>query len=582
MDSNLSDEQIKRIAEEYPSHLTQKVRAQDKELYEYVNKNFEGEKFAEKLYRFVYGCEDSICDMSDCEKTVSFLSFTRGFKEFCSRSCGAKKEGSKENIECAYCEKKINVYKCEDQKYCSHECYIKHKTQKGEFDEQLDKARKAYREKYDGMGFGSNKIRKKIRNTMEDKYGDKFYVNVKKMKETKKKKYGDPNYNNRKKRRQTCQEKYNNPHYSNREQAAETRKDNKYEEVCNDPKFSSVYPLFSKEEYDGAEGFVKYPFKCNGCDEEFEDYLYSGNVPRCPNCYDGWNHVGASGEEKTITTFVEKVLPENQEVVKNDKSVLDGKELDIYIPGRDIAIEYNGLYWHSETQGGKDKQYHLKKTEACEEAGIQLIHIFENEWILRRDTVKKKLTHILKNSSDTVHANSCKVDTITNEEARAFLEEHHLQGYTQSSFRFGLFLKNELVGVMTFEKASTDNPISWKIKRSAFSKHVEGAAQKLFTEFRRRQDPNRVLIYADRRWRSKLNNVYKNIGFELKNITEPSYYYFEESSTQLYPQTTFRKEVLNEKLENFDSTLTEWENMQNHGFDRIWDCGHLKYIWTKN
>ena len=583
MDPNLSDEQIKQIAEEYPSHLTQKVRAQDKELYDYVSKNFEGEKFAEKLYRFMYGCEDSFCDMSGCEDTVSFLSFTKGFKEFCSCSCGAKKEGSKESIECAYCEKKMDAYKCENKKYCSHECYIEHRNEKRDFNKQLNKAREAYREKYDGMGFGSNKIRKKIRNTMEEKYGDKFYVNVKKRKKTKKKKYGDPNYNNRKKKRQTCQEKYNDPHYHNHEQTAETRKNSKYEEVCNDPRFSSVSPLFSKEEYDGAAGYIRYPFKCNECDEEFEDYLYSGNIPRCPNCYDGWNHVGSSEEEKTIANFVEKILPKDQEVIKNDKSVLNGKELDIYIPAKNIAVEYNGLYWHSENGGGKDKNYHLKKTEACEEAGIYLIHIFENEWILKRDVVKRKLAHIFKSSSDeTVHASSCKVESITKEVADTFLEEHHLRGSSRSTINLGLFFENELIGVMTFGRHSTENSNPWTIKRFAVSRRVVGAAEKLFNKFRRRKEPDKVITYVDRRWSSKLDNVYENIGFKLESITEPDYYYFEESSTQLYEQTSFKKELLNDKLENFDPNLTEWENMQRHNYDRIWDCGHLKYTWTKN
>ena len=590
MDFKYSKEDIERIAEEYPSLVTRKVKAHDKKLYENVSENFTGEKFSEKLFRFMYGSEASVCDMAGCEETVNFLGFTRGYREFCSRSCGAKKESSKENIECAYCEKKMKAYECEEKKYCSHDCYIKHKTQKDESDEQLEKAREACREKYDGMGFGSKKIRKKIQNTMEEKYGDKFYVNVKKRKETKKKKYGDPNYNNRKKRRQTCLEKYNDPHYSNREQAAETRKDSKYEEVCNDQKFISVTPCFSKKEYDGAEGFVKYPFKCNDCDEKFEDYLYSGNVPRCPNCYDGWNHVGSSEEEKTITTFIEKILPVDQEVIENDKKVLNGKELDIYIPAKNIAIEYNGLYWHSETQGGKDRYYHLNKTEECEDQGIQLIHIFGNEWRDKPDVIKRRLRHILGCSNqNSIYARNCTVKEIDREAKSRFLKKYHLQGAGASRIKLGLFhgefFNSDLVGVMTFGTPSVaqghkeDKRKQWEMKRFALSKPVVGGTGKLFKHFVRNYDAPRVKTYADRRWSTKMDNVYEKIGFEYIGSSNPNYYYFHKENPILKHRFNFRKDQLDDKLEDFDPNLTEWENMQNHDYDRIWDCGHLKYIW---
>jgi len=56
----------------------------------------------------------------------------------------------------------------------------------------------------------------------------------------------------------------------------------------------------------------------------------------------------------------------------------------------------------------------------------------------------------------------------------------------------------------------------------------------------------------------------------------PSYFYTKDHYKK-YHRFGFRKNVLNKKLNVFDPNLTEWENMKNNGWDRIWDCGNLKY-----
>ena len=592
-----STKEIEEIAEKYPSHIRGKIKKKDEDFYKHVNENFEGKKFTERLYRFLYGDEDSVCASKTCESEVRFLSFTRGFRKFCSEKCAAKKENSKEIIECAYCEERLEAYKSANKKYCSHDCYVKHRVEKEDFGEQLEKAKKVCKEEHGSMGFGSEKIRKNIRNTMKEKYGDKFYVNEEKRKETLKRKYGDSHFNNQKKRRQTCQEKYGDPHYSNRKQGAETRKNSKYEELVNSSKFSDVSPQFSKEKYDGAEGYVKYPFKCNKCGEEFEDYLYSGNVPRCPNCYGGWNYVGASEKEKDVANFIEHILSGGKKMIKNDRDVLNGKELDVFIPSQKIAIEFDGLYWHSELQGEKDKDYHLKKTKACENKGIHLIHIFENEWTRKRDIVKSRLRHILGASNQTpIYARKCSVKEIGNDQKKEFLENHHIQSAGRSKVKLGIFhgefFNSRLVGVMTFGTPSVaqghkedKRGEQWEMKRFALSRPVVGGAGKLFKHFTRNFDCGKVKTYADRRWSTKLDNVYEKIGFEHVGSSEPNYYYFRRekgASQELKHRFNFRKNVLDEKLDSFDPSLTEWENMQRNGYDRIWDCGHLKYRWTRN
>ncbi len=589
MDSNLSDDQIKEIAEEHPSHITIKLKAEDSEFYNHIDQKYEADRFTEKLYQYLYGEDEKTCDLDECSNTCNFQSFGLGFQKYCSYDCSGAAKKNRVKNECEICEKNFETVESRSRRFCSEECRRKYNKTEECNRKRVESHKKTTQEKYgEDFYFQTDEFKEKAKETKIERYGKKNYKNVKKAKKTKKERYGDPNYNNKEKMLETLNQRYesrNGQFIENISQTREYRETQRQNQIdVIDKKLPShISRGFGVEDYNGvrnSEGMFYYKFFCSKCEETFMDKFDYGNFPSCPSC--DRPSQGVSKIENEVCEYVKSILPDQTEVFENDNELLGRKEIDIYVPEKNVAIEFNGIYWHSENGGGKDKDYHLKKTEACEEAGIQLIHIFENEWILNRDVVERKLAHILKSSSDdAVHERNCRVETITNEEAQVFLEEHHLQGSFECTFNLGLFLENELVGVMTFERFLTDNSNSWTIKRFALSKRVEGAAKKLFTEFRRRKGPDKVVIHLDRRRSSKLDNVYDNIGFELE-ITDPNYYYFKESSVQLYDQNSFRKEVLNEKLENFDSDLTEWENMQRHGYDRIWDCGHLKYTWTKN
>ena len=80
-----------------------------------------------------------------------------------------------------------------------------------------------------------------------------------------------------------------------------------------------------------------------------------------------------SHNEIEIGDYIASIIGEKN-IIRNDRTVLDGNELDIYIPNKNIAFEFDGLYWHSEIKK-TDKKYHLNKTDMCLSKGIQLIHI---------------------------------------------------------------------------------------------------------------------------------------------------------------------------------------------------------------
>jgi len=107
---------------------------------------------------------------------------------------------------------------------------------------------------------------------------------------------------------------------------------------------------------------------------------------RCPQCLCSSK---VSKPEKEISGFVRKLLG-NKCVFDNVKKPIYPYELDIFIPEKNVAIEYCGLYWHSE-QKGKDKNYHKNKFNLCREKNIKLLTIFEDEFSFRKNVVLDRI-----------------------------------------------------------------------------------------------------------------------------------------------------------------------------------------------
>ena len=250
-------------------------------------------------------------------------------------------------------------------------------------------------------------------------------------------------------------------------------------------------------------------------------------------------------------------------------------ELDIFIPSHNIAIEFNGVYWHS-TKFRPDPMYHLNKTKMCEERDIRLIQIFEDEWETRQSQVEAKLLSILgADVRHAVYAKTCQVVELKPRQTAQFLNDHHIQGKTRTQLRYGLEHDGELVAVMTFNKGTATNAQYLELNRYATSKRVVGGFSKLLNHFwKMNPDIDKIVSFADRRY-SSVDNMYSSNGWELVNITRPSYTVLVGMSR--VRREHFMKHKLEKMLENYDPNLTERENCENHGLYRIYDCGLLKY-----
>jgi hypothetical protein len=349
----------------------------------------------------------------------------------------------------------------------------------------------------------------------------------------------------------------------------------KYDTLWQSPFIDVAIPLFTRDAYLGSSEYEKYSFRCNLCSTIFEGCVRNGKFPRCLVCHPILH--GTSHAENAIADFIVSL---GIAVEQGNRTVLGGKEIDMYIPSHNIAIEFDGIYWHSERGGLKTPMYHVEKTVACAAQDIQLLHIFENEWEQSQEIVKSILqTRLTPEKNIKIFARKCQVREVEHGEMMTFFNNNHLQKGCRASIRLGLFYDDMLVQSMTFSKSRYSTRHQYEMIRSAtLSCHsVLGGTEKLWKYFIRTYLPTSVISYADRRWFS--GKSYERLGFVHTGVSRPNYFYF-NSSWILESRLAYQKHKLSKILDIYDDTLTEWQNMQNNGYDRIWDCGHHKFVWN--
>lgn len=340
--------------------------------------------------------------------------------------------------------------------------------------------------------------------------------------------------------------------------------------------------MTSSEEYQGIRqrDAHTYTFQCNSCGTVKELKFHHGKGISCDVC-NPRRAAYISGEEQEIFDYVSVQLG-IAGGRQSDKSIIGPFELDMVFPDQKIAIEYCGLYWHSEASSGKDRNYHKHKLNLANSQGYRLITIFSDEWIFQQDIVKSKLANIFK-QTDTVHyARKLKVHKVSALESKQFQDAYHLQGSSVAPISYGLYTDvGDLVALMTFSKGrkalntkTTDDEYEL-VRFVTDGSSVVGGASKLMRAFIRDYNPQRIISYSDQRWSE--GHVYNTIGFEKQGDPTVGYWYVDDYRTRAHRFNYTKGKLIKEGA---DPEKTEWEIMQELGYDRIWDCGHQKWIWT--
>lgn len=279
------------------------------------------------------------------------------------------------------------------------------------------------------------------------------------------------------------------------------------------------------------------------------------NLSGCPKCA----NVGPSRAETEVFEFCKALAPDT---VQSVRGLLDGRhELDIVIPSKNLAIEYNGLIWHSE-KVGKDRAYHQRKSEQADLAGLRLIHIWQDEWRDKRAWCEAFLRMQLLGPDRKVYARQCDLRPVDTKTAQDFHDTYHLQG-RRGGENFGVYLGGELLAVAT---VSQNELARWTVK---FGVVIVGALSKVMKRVDRE-----IISYCDTGKHEGAG--YLKAGWELVGSSAPSYHYTDGQVR--FNRLQYQKHKL-VKAPGVSGT-TEREMANSLGLYQIGGCRQLKFRWS--
>lgn len=304
--------------------------------------------------------------------------------------------------------------------------------------------------------------------------------------------------------------------------------------------------------------------KCKSCSTITSATVY--NIIRnkkkvCLSC----RTEASSVPQLEIEGFIKRTLGEETTVYSSDRSNPTGYELDVYVPGSSFAVEYNGLYWHSDAVQ-KDKNYHNKKTESCREHGISLLHIFQDEWRDKREIVESMIINRL-GLSKKVWARKCSIVKIDNKRSKKFFDDNHIDGDSRGMATYALEFEGNLISAIKLRKPHSKKWSGFlEIARYACVKGVDviGGHSRLIN-YIRNNHPERLISYVDTRFGGVGRHCEKS-GMILDHISKHSFWWTDRENrfNRLYCKAT---------KEN-----SEFEEALSRKLLKIWGCSNLVYV----
>jgi hypothetical protein len=256
--------------------------------------------------------------------------------------------------------------------------------------------------------------------------------------------------------------------------------------------------------------------------------------------------------------------------------------LDIYIPSKQLGIELNGIYWHSDRH--RSKEYHAKKQFEAAKAGIDIIHVFDDELEKRKLVVERAIKHRLGLTTEPkISARTCNLQPVSVSLARAFMEQNHIQGFVGAGVYYGLLESGVLVAVAGFTmknpgRAGRKSDTRAELVRYSTSAHVRGGLSRLISHAQASLGFRELITFSDIRFFN--GKTYETVGFSQAAVTPPDYFYT-KGGIRVHKSRLQKSRVRSaaEKgLALFDPSLTELELSQLNGYSRVWDCGKVRWV----
>ena len=238
-------------------------------------------------------------------------------------------------------------------------------------------------------------------------------------------------------------------------------------------------------------------------------------------------------------------------------------EIDIYSPSLKLGFEFNGNYWHSDLF--KQNNYHQQKTLVAKQENINLIHIFEYEWLNKQNIIKSLIKSKIGIFDKKIGASKCKIKELNYKEYADFCNENHLQGECGAKIKLGLFYKDELVQIMSFGVPRFTDKYEWEIIRecSKLGYIIIGGKEKLWSYFLRKYNPKNCISYCD--FSKFTGNSYLKLGFKKERLNKPGFVWYNNLTGEIFWRNPYQNKEMKEKK-----------------YLKIYDCGQLVFIWSKN
>jgi very-short-patch-repair endonuclease len=256
-----------------------------------------------------------------------------------------------------------------------------------------------------------------------------------------------------------------------------------------------------------------------------------------------------------------------------NRQVISPRELDFWLPDHQVAIEFNGIWYHRHAALG-DRNYHHTKWKMCHNQQIRLIQIWEHELLAKPEVIFDRLSHVLKlHHSRSVNARQCSIRPVEFDEAKPFVDMLHLQGHVPSSHAWGLTYHDQLVALASFVKSRYSKSAEWELARYcvASGTNVRGGLGKLISHAQKQIGFSSLVSYSNLNW--GLGEGYAKTGFVLDHISKPNYWYF-RGPKDVRSRVAFQKH----KIQGQAAGSTESEIAANMGFERFFDAGNAVWI----
>lgn len=263
---------------------------------------------------------------------------------------------------------------------------------------------------------------------------------------------------------------------------------------------------------------------------------------------------------------------------KPNRTILKGKEIDLYSEKLNFGIEYCGLYWHCENSPEpRLKNYHWLKYEMCRKNNIRLITIFSDEWNNRKTQCKNFLKSALKQHDCKIYARKCEIKELNFEIIKDFCNKYHIQGKpSNAKIGYGIYYSNQLIGMISLGVHHRNSNLT-VLNRMCFKDNIQvtGGTQRLWSKcinWCNANNTESVITWSDNRWSN--GNIYKKLGFELEKELPPDYSYVNLNR----PEKRISKQS-QKKNNECPKDMTEKNWTLSKGLSRIWDCGKIRWIF---